>query len=163
MSYLRAFQYKMWANKELLALGESQLASLSNEDATFFIRILNHTTVVDSLFISRIAGEPEKYTADNTLETPNISALREIMHSHDSWLIDYASKISIDELKRKINFRFVDGENGELNVEEIFLHLLTHGSNHRGMASRVLAENGLERPKDTFTRYIHIAEPSRRT
>ncbi len=162
MSYLRAFQYKMWANKELLALGESQLASLSYEDATFFIRILNHTTVVDSLFISRIAGEPERYSADNTLETPHISALRESMHSHDSWLIDYASKISIDELERKINFRFVDGENGELNIEEIFLHLLTHGSNHRGMASRVLAENGLERPKDTLTRYIHIAEPSRR-
>ncbi|MCD1193085.1 damage-inducible protein DinB, partial [Vibrio cholerae] len=26
----------------------------------------------------------------------------------------------------------------------------------------VLAENGLERPKDTFTRYLHETEPTRR-
>ncbi|EMP89497.1 dinB family, partial [Vibrio paracholerae 87395] len=59
-------------------------------------------------------------------------------------------------------FRFIDGGFGQLTVEEILLHLLTHGSNHRGMASRVLAENGLERPKDTFTRYLHETEPTRR-
>ncbi len=54
-----------------------------------------------------------------------------------------------------MTFRFIDGGFGQLTVEEILLHLLTHGSNHRGMASRVLAENGLERPKDTFTRYLY--------
>ncbi|MGU3145521.1 DinB family protein, partial [Vibrio cholerae] len=57
---------------------------------------------------------------------------------------------------------FIDGGFGQLTVEEILLHLLTHGSNHRGMASRVLAENGLERPKDTFTRYLYETEPTRR-
>ncbi|GAA0371761.1 hypothetical protein GCM10009092_40140 [Bowmanella denitrificans] len=47
-------------------------------------------------------------------------------------------------------------------MEEILLNLLIHGSNHRGMASRVLASNGLDRPSDTFTRYLHQAEPFRR-
>ncbi|WP_425427682.1 DinB family protein [Bowmanella denitrificans] len=59
-------------------------------------------------------------------------------------------------------FDFVDGSRGRLSVEEILLHLLTHGSNHRGMASRVLASNGLDRPGDTFTRYLHQVEPDRR-
>ncbi|WP_409372704.1 hypothetical protein [Pseudoalteromonas sp. bablab_jr011] len=49
-----------------------------------------------------------------------------------------------------------------MSVAEILIHLLTHGSNHRGMASRVLAANNLERPKDTFTRYLHQLEPLRR-
>ncbi|ELG5195328.1 DinB family protein, partial [Vibrio cholerae] len=130
--------------------------------ATFFVRILNHTTVVDSLFISRILGEPEKYSGDNTVETPSLSELRRTINEHDSWLVDFTQSVSADELKRNVTFRFIDGGFGQLTVEEILLHLLTHGSNHRGMASRVLAENGLERPKDTFTRYLHETEPTRR-
>jgi len=162
MQLAKAFQYKQWANAELLALGEQQFDRLPQDDAIFFVRILNHTTVVDSLFISRILGEPEKYSADNTVETPTIAELRQTMAENDSWLVNYAQSLSTEELERSIEFKFVDGDLGTLTVEEILLHLLTHGSNHRGMASRTLAANGLERPKDTFTRYLHQAEPSRR-
>ncbi|ELZ1258164.1 DinB family protein [Vibrio fluvialis] len=158
----KAFQYKKWANSELLMLGEKQFSQLPESDATFFIRILNHTTVVDSLFISRILGEPEQYSADNTVETPTLNDLRQTMDSNDSWLIQYVESAAAQELQRVVHFTFVDGDSGQLSVEEILLHLLTHGSNHRGMASRVLAENNLERPRDTFTRYLHQAEPQRR-
>ncbi|WP_020405797.1 DinB family protein [Hahella ganghwensis] len=162
MQFAKAFQYKKWANNELLNFGEQQFSKLPESDSTFFIRILNHTAVVDSLFISRILGEPEKYSGDNTVETPTLSELRETMNQNDSWLVDFAESTSKEELKRIVSFNFVDGDTGQMSVEEILLHLLTHGSNHRGMASRVLAENNLERPKDTFTRYLHQVEPSRR-
>ncbi|ENM5899709.1 DinB family protein [Vibrio mimicus] len=162
MQFASVFQYKKWANDELLELGEKQFSQLPESDATFFVRILNHTTVVDSLFISRILDEPEKYSGDNTVETPSLSELRRTINEHDSWLVDFTQSVSADELKRNVTFRFIDGGFGQLTVEEILLHLLTHGSNHRGMASRVLAENGLERPKDTFTRYLHETEPTRR-
>ena len=59
MQLAKAFQYKQWVNAELLALGEQQFDKLPQDDAIFFVRILNHTTVVDSLFISRILGESE--------------------------------------------------------------------------------------------------------
>ncbi|CAM4231635.1 DinB family protein [Pseudoalteromonas byunsanensis] len=163
MQFAKAFQYKKWANTELLNLGEQQFSQLPESDGTFFIRILNHTTVVDSLFISRILGEPEKYSADNTVETPTLSELRETMAQNDAWLVDYAQSASEKELNRSISFKFVDGDTGQLSVAEILLHLLTHGSNHRGMASKTLAQNNLARPKDTFTRYLHQVEPSRRT
>ncbi|GGB05843.1 DinB family protein [Agarivorans gilvus] len=163
MQFAKAFNYKKWANKQLLNFGEQQLSQLTESDSTFFIRILNHTTVVDSLFISRILGEPEKYSGDNTPETPTLAELRNTMNQNDSWLAQYAESVSEEELQRVISFTFVDGDTGQMSVEEILLHLLTHGSNHRGMASRVLAKNNLERPKDTFTRYLHQAESSRRT
>ncbi len=54
MDFSKAFHYKKWANTQLLDLGEQQFSGLPESDATFFVRILNHTTVVDSLFISRI-------------------------------------------------------------------------------------------------------------
>ncbi|MEZ9549344.1 MULTISPECIES: DinB family protein [Vibrio] len=162
MQFAKAFEYKKWANSQLLDFGARQFSKLPENDGTFFVRILNHTTVVDSLFISRILGEPGKYTADNTVETPSFSELRERMAHNDTWLVQYALSASKEELDKVIQFNFVDGDIGTMSVEEVLLHLLTHGNNHRGMASRVLAENNLERPKDTFTRYLHLAEPARR-
>lgn len=157
-----AFKYKQWANAELLRFGERQLHLLPEQDAVFFIRILNHTAVVDSLFISRISGTTEKYAADNTVETPSITELRDNIEANDTWLVNFSATASPEELSRVISFQFTDGDYGQLSVEEILIHLLTHGSNHRGMASRTLGANGLERPKDTFTRYLHETEPFRR-
>lgn len=161
-TYFEAFKYKAWANAEVLSYGERQLHLLPEADRTFFVRILNHTVVVDSLFICRISGAAELHSADNTVETPSLTELRERMSKNDSWLIGFAEAVTLSELGRSISFRFTDGDRGQLSVEEILLHLLTHGSNHRGMAARVLASHGLERPKDTFTRFLHQQEPWRR-
>ena len=162
MLFAKAFQYKKWANSELLVFGERQLHLLPESDAVFFIRILNHTTVVDSLFISRMSGTPELYSADNTVETPTYSELKERIEKNDSWLVDFSATATPETMSQTISFKFTDGDFGTLSVEEVMVHLLTHGSNHRGMASRTLASNGLERPKDTFTRYLHEVEPCRR-
>lgn len=162
MRYANAFKYKQWANTELLSFGARQIHLLPESDATFFIRILNHTTVVDSLFISRILGTQEQFAADNTIETPTLLELRDRIEQNDSWLVTFAESVSLKELERVISFRFSDGDLGQLSIDEILLHLLTHGSNHRGMASRALASNDLERPRDTFTRYLHESEPLRR-
>ncbi len=160
MRYIKAFKYKKWANSELISFGKRQIHLLPEDDANFFIRILNHTTVVDSLFISRILGTQELYTADNTVETPTLSELEERLEQNDTRLIELVeSEIDLEQI---ISFRFTDGDRGQLSIDEILMHLLTHGSNHRGMASRVLGSNGLERPKDTFTRFLHELEPSRR-
>ena len=118
--------------------------------------------MVDSLFISRLCGEAERYVADNTRETPKFVELKARIAQNDAWLIDFAERATDEELRRVIAFRFTDGDFGQLSVEEVLLHLLTHGSNHRGMASRTLAIHGLERPKDTFTRYLHETQPARR-
>jgi uncharacterized damage-inducible protein DinB len=84
--FTNAFKYKQWANSELLTFGERQLHLLPESDAVFFIRILNHTTVVDSLFISRMSGTPELYSADNTVETPTYPELKERIERNDSSL-----------------------------------------------------------------------------
>ncbi|MBT1444196.1 DinB family protein [Shewanella sp. JM162201] len=162
MLFINAFKYKQWANEELLAFGERQLHLLAPNDATFFVRILNHTTVVDSLFISRVSGTPELYQADNTPETPSFAELRQRIASNDAWLVTFCETLTPERLSQTIHFRFTDGDAGLMSIEEILLHLLTHGSNHRGMASRTLAANALERPADTFCRFLHQQEPWRR-
>lgn len=157
-----AFHYKAWANQELLDCGERQWDALPEEDARFFVRILNHTHVVDRIFIGHITGKPHGFDANNTTETPTLAALRAAMVQTDGWLVAYAERADAMELARDIPFVFTDGDRGRMRVDEMLLHLLTHGSNHRGMAARVLANHGLDRPKDTFTRFLHLTYPERR-
>lgn len=157
-----AFRYKAWANRELLECGERQWDQLPEEDARFFARILNHTHVVDRIFIAHITGTPHGFDADNTVETPSLAALKASMAHTDDWLAEYVAGAMDAELDREVDFMFTDGDRGRMRVEEMLMHLLTHGSNHRGMAARVLAAHGLDRPKDTFTRFLHLTNPSRR-
>lgn len=61
------------------------------------------------------------------------------MEQNDFWLVHFTESVALEKLNRNVTFKLVDGDSGQLTVEEILLHLLTHGSNHRGMASKVLA------------------------
>jgi uncharacterized damage-inducible protein DinB len=157
-----AFRYKAWANQDLLDHGERQWQSLPEEDARFFVRILNHTHVVDRIFIGHLTGKPHGFDADNTAETPTLAALRAAMAEVDGWLVEYTERVDTAELARDIPLVFTDGDRGRMRVGEILLHLLTPGSNHRGMAARVLATHRLDRPRDTFTRFLHLTYPERR-
>lgn len=156
------FRYKAWADRELLEYGERQWNVLPEEDARFFARILNHAHVVDRIFVGHITGQPHGFHADNTVETPSLGALKASMAHTDGWLAEYVAGASQEELAREIDFVFTDGDRGRMRVEEILLHLLTHGNIHRGMATRVLAERGLDRPEDTFTHFLHLTQPARR-
>jgi uncharacterized damage-inducible protein DinB len=156
-----AFRYKAWANRELLEYGERQWHQLPEEDARFFARILNHTHVVDRIFVGHITGKPHGFDADNTVETPNLAALKASMAQTDGWLAEFAATATEAALAREIGFAFTDGDRGRMRVEEILLHLLMHGNIHRGMATRVLMQHGLDRPQDTFTHFLHLTQPAR--
>jgi len=109
-----------------------------------------------------LPAKPHGFDADNTAATPTIAELRAAMAQADGWLVEYTARVDEVELARDIPFVFTDGDRGRMRVDEMLLHLLTHGSNHRGMAARVLAAHGLDRPKDTFTRFLHLTYPERR-
>lgn len=158
--FIDAFEYKAWANQEILDFGARQFGQLPLDDGTFFLRILNHTAIVDALFVARILRRPPPFDADNTVETPTFESLRRLMSKNDRELIEIAK--SVEALDQQIGFTFSDGDAGRMTIAEIFLHLLTHGSNHRGMASRTLANHQLDRPRDTFTRFLHHRDTARR-
>ncbi|MGH8113606.1 MAG: DinB family protein [Rhodanobacteraceae bacterium] len=155
------FRHQAWTNHALLEDGERQWPALPDEDTRFFVRILNHAHVVERIFIGHLTGKPHGFDADNTLATPTVAELRTAIAQADAWLVDYAAGATVGELAREIEFEFTDGDRGCMCAEEILLHLLTHGNIRRGMAERVLAVHGLDRPADTFTHFLHLTNPSR--
>jgi uncharacterized damage-inducible protein DinB len=157
------FLYKRWANSALL----NSLSQVDGErfpdQKTAAVRFLNHTLVVDKIFIAHIQGEAHHFSSANTTEMPALNDLSDSIHQADTWLIDYVSNVESQELDRKIQFVFTDGDPGLMTVGEMLSHLIIHGAYHRGNVGMILVECGLENPRDTFPKFLHQFEPSRRT
>ncbi|TLM77069.1 DinB family protein [Microbulbifer harenosus] len=149
------FRYKAWANQELLELIRQINREEHPEQWTMAVRLLNHTHVVDKIFIAHLKGEDHPYTATNTPETPTLAELNAKIQSTDQWLINYAVEFDRLQDNRVISFTFTDCDRGSMSVSEILDHLIIHGTYHRGNIGMLLTACGIPRPGDTFTRFLH--------
>lgn len=157
------FQYKSWANREIIESLEKVDPLINPEKFKLAIRLLNHTHVVDRIFLAHLTGKEHVYTATNTAETPTIQELKDSIETSDQLLEQYVTSLTQEQLSKRISFKFTDGESGSMTREEILFHLLAHGAYHRGNVGILLSDFGIDRPKDTFTRFLHKVDPVRRT
>ena len=157
------FAYKAWANAELFAALGAVDASAHPDEARNAIRILNHVYVVDRIFQAHLEGKAHAYTATNTKETPTVQALAAAVKELDTWYVSYAEGLAPSALREQVRFMFTDGDSGSMSREEILLHVVTHGGYHRGAAGQVMRGASVAPPRDLYTRFLHIAEPERRS
>ena len=154
------FRYKAWANGQLLTalarLGEnSPITALA-------IKALSHTYVVDRIFAAHIRREAHAYTSANLSQMPTLEDLSADLRRSDQEYIDYVSTLDPDQLAERIDFTFTDGAMGRMSREEMLMHIVTHGTGHRGQVSAVMLLNSVPPAKDGFTTYLHEAEASTR-
>ena len=156
------FRHKAWANEELFAeLGKvDPVAHAAERHAA--TRVLNHIYVVDRIFAVHLTGQVHGYTATNTPETPSLEALARDVQVSDRWFEEHVGTLSADALAEEVEFTFTDGERGRMSREEMLAHVVTHGSYHRGVVGRIMAQVAVPPPRDIFTVYLHRAEPQRR-
>ena len=60
----------------------------------------------------------------------------------NDWIIDWARVQSDASLAEEASFTFVNGNKGTMKRGEMILHLVTHGSYHRGWVAESLFEAG---------------------
>ena len=156
----RLFEYKAWANDELLAA----LAKLGGDSGVvgLAIKALSHSYVVDRIFAAHLRREAHPYTSANPNELPTLGDLSADIRKSDCEYLDYVSTLEDAALAERIDFAFTDGAAGRMSREEILMHVITHGVGHRGQVSAVLLLNALPPAKDGFTTYLHEAEASTR-
>ena len=156
----RLFQYKAWANDELLTAlaklgGESPITGLA-------IKALSHSYVVDRIFVAHMRRKAHAYTSANLSEMPTLDELSADIRKSDQEYVDYVSALDRDQLAERIDFTFTDGAPGRMSREEMLMHVITHGIGHRGQVSAVMLLNSVPPAKDGFTTYLHEAEASTR-
>ena len=156
------FGQKAWANAELFQL----LSTLPTEQNSAIlhsaIRTLNHIYVVDRIFQAHLEGQPHGYAFTNTEDTPLLDELGFSVAETDAWFKNYAETISESALQKLIHFKFTDGDSGTMTCEEILLHVITHGAYHRGNVGQLLKSISVAPPRDLYTKFLHVSEPSRR-
>ena len=156
----RLFQYKAWANDELLTAlsrldGESTVTHLA-------VKALSHSYIVDRIFAAHLRRKAHIYASANASELPTLERLSAEIRTSDRDYLDYVATLDRDQLAERIDFAFTDGAAGRMSREEMLLHVITHGVGHRGQVSAVLLLNGISPARDGFTIYLHEAEASTR-
>ncbi|POA97479.1 damage-inducible protein DinB [Chromobacterium sinusclupearum] len=156
------FRCKSWADEELYAMVATLDAAAHPEKRHAAIRILNHIHVVDRIFRGNLTSQPHGYAATNTPDTPELAELLETARDTDAWYLDHVAGFSAERLSETIHFAFTDGGHGRMSRAEMLLQVITHGGYHRGAVGRILADCGIQPPRDIYTRYLHDNEPARR-
>ena len=156
----RLFQYKAWANDELL----TALAKLGDASpaTTLAITALSHSLVVDRIFAAHLRRQDHGYTSANLSEMPTLKTLSADFRTSDRQYLDYVATLSREQLAEQIDFTFTDGATARMSREEMLLHVIIHGVGHRGQVSAVMLLNSMPPATDGFTTYLHTAEASTR-
>jgi uncharacterized damage-inducible protein DinB len=155
------FAYKARADAELLGVLGTLPARHADALQTC-LRTLNHIHVVDRIFRAHPSAQPRPFDATNTRETPALDALRADVEATDAWYCSHVASLDEARLGQVLDFTFTDGDPGRMSREEILLHVLTHGSYHRGNIGQVLKSIAVNPPRDLYTRFLHTSEPARR-
>jgi uncharacterized damage-inducible protein DinB len=158
----KQFRYKAWANAEILGALARVDEARYPEQWKLAVRLMNHTHVVDRIFAAHLSGTAHPFKDTNTPETPALDQLRERISESDAWYQRHVEELDPGKLQESISFTFTDGDRGSMTREEILFHILAHGTYHRGNVGMVLSSCGVDRPKDTFTRFLHLVEEGRR-
>ena len=155
------FEYKAWANHEILAA--TRLFDQASQAAArnVAIRKLNHTYVVDQIFAAHLKGTRHGYAATNTTDTPTLDALTAAISASDQWYVAYVSKLEPAQLGEFIDFACTDGARGRMSREEMLMHILLHGEYHRGQVGRIMEEHAIAPPRP-FTSFLQSPEFSTR-
>jgi uncharacterized damage-inducible protein DinB len=157
-----ALRYKAWADRRILdAVTEINAQSFPSAMASPRQQ-WNHMVRVEEMFRARLLATKEPHSSTNSEVVPGLCDLGKRLAASNEWLQSYARSASPAQLQESIRFTFTDGKPGLLRREEILFHLVNHGSYHRGAIGHALDLANASRPADTFTVFIHSAEPHRR-
>lgn len=163
LSLLRTlFNYRSWANDELLEKMEGFDPERHRDARHAALRLMNHCHVVDQIFAAHLTGRPHGFAADNTEDTPTLHDLRASVAALDHWYLDYLESATPELLSERVPFTFTDGDKGFMTREEMLAHVATHGGYHRGEVGRLMSQQSVGLPWDTFAVYLHSTDPSRR-
>lgn len=159
---LNQLRYKQWADGRTLEAMALMAPTQFPAETAFAHQQLNHMVRVEEVFRARLLGDAEPHATSNSEAVPALAELGQRLAASNNWLQTYAQSMSGSMLSEQIHFCFLDGKGGTMSREEIFFHLVNHGTYHRGAIGHALDLAGNLRPADAYTVFTHAAEPERR-
>jgi uncharacterized damage-inducible protein DinB len=139
-------EYNLWAMRTLLSYLRAQETGISEKpvDSSFsgIRNTLLHITDAEVIWLSRLEGNPVSDWPSKTF-SGNEEELYALSESVSERLFSFVSAQSDDFGMKKIAYTNMKGDRFENSVLQILLHLINHGSFHRGQIITMLRQLGV--------------------
>jgi uncharacterized damage-inducible protein DinB len=144
--------YKGWANQRLFGVLEelpnSVLIAPQKIKFGSLIATLQHVYEMDIVWKAHLTSTQHDIDSRVPKRHQSISELKANQFNIDAWFeAFYAQHPSIESI---IDFNFIDGGAGKMSVFEIALHVVNHGTYHRGHIAQMLYAAGVTPPVTDF-------------
>lgn len=133
---LKLYQYNAWANRRVIGCLERQ--AVTDEK---IVSIFAHCVAANFIWYNRFMGLPR---SDYKLWGGGytIADLKKMVEeANELWMSFIHSNNSFDRVLKYHNYV---GDYYENNIQDIMIHLVNHGSYHRGQVAVLLRERGYE-------------------
>jgi uncharacterized damage-inducible protein DinB len=139
-------EFMKWADEQLYtALSQAPADQISQDRGSSFSSLfdtLNHVYLAELVWISRVQENPGATIAD-LVPPANMDELGQAWSGlHQRW-IDWAH--ALDDWSKPMTIRNRSGE-FELPYWKVVMHLMNHGSYHRGQLATMLRQAGVKPP-----------------
>ena len=151
-------RYKAWADEVFFAgVAALPAGEAEKERKTLFksiIGTLNHSYVVDLIWQAHLERREHGFKARNIVLHPDLPTLCAAQQKINDWFIDWADAQSEASLDEDVPFTFVNGKQASMRRSEMFLHVVTHGSYHRGWVAEMFFEAGARPPQPDLSVFL---------
>jgi|GEM_PF-46799 len=114
------------------------------------LRLFGHILGAQRVWWERIRQQPAGATSWPGL---SIGECRELMETmHDRWS-GYLSEISQEKLGETISYTNLQGNPAEAVPGDILMHVVNHGTYHRGQMAQMLRRHGMNPPRTDYIAY----------
>jgi uncharacterized damage-inducible protein DinB len=150
-------EFMKWADEIMLAaLSQAPPDRIGQDLGSSFQSLfgtLNHIYLAELVWLKRVQGQQDARIAD--LESPaDPSALGQAWPEvHKNW-IDWSRSLSSEDWQKPLIFRNMQGAESQLPLWQTVMHLVNHGSYHRGQVATMLRQSDIKPPgTDLITFY----------
>ena len=145
--FLKWYQYNAWANRRVMSCLERQM--ITDEK---ILTVFGHLMAANFIWLNRIQDlTKSKYELWGKYD---MSELRKMVEEADElWMRFIQDNESFDRIMKYRNYV---GDYFENNVQQIMIHLVNHGTYHRGQVAMLLSQKGFEPVNTDFITYDRV-------
>lgn len=153
-------KYNRWMNDRMYeAAGKLDAAALSADKGAFFGSILgtlNHIVVADLIWLRRFVQDPAASRTLSALSAfprpaslrdtlaPDLASLRSLRQQLDERIVQWAGELTPELLSSDLSYTTTAGVASRRNFGALLQHFFNHQTHHRGQASTLLFQSGVD-------------------
>jgi uncharacterized damage-inducible protein DinB len=145
--FLKWYSYNAWANRRIISCLQRQ--EVTDEKV---LSIMGHLVSANFIWLNRIKDLPKSnYELWGNYDVALLK--RMVDEADEQWMNFIRDNENFD---RVLKYRNYVGDYFENNVQQIMIHLVNHGSYHRGQVAMLLRQKGFEPINTDYITYDRV-------